>query len=65
LQGELAWVYWQAGSAWAQGEPKSKDEARAMVEKGRDILRQLKERAGLTDQQQGWLDLIEAEQKEK
>jgi hypothetical protein len=34
------------------------------VEKGRDILRQLKEQTGLTAQQaqqQGWLDSIEAD----
>ena len=41
FQGELAWVYWQTGSAWAQVEPKSRNESREMVEKGRDILRQL------------------------
>ena len=32
-----------------------------MLEKGRDIVRQLKERTGLGVQQQGWLDLIEAD----
>jgi hypothetical protein len=32
-----------------------------MVEKGRDILRHLKERTGLTDQQQKWLGEIEAD----
>jgi hypothetical protein len=32
-----------------------------MVEKGRDILRQLKERTALTVDQQGWLDSIEAD----
>ena len=60
-QGDLAWVYWRTGSAWAEVEPKSKNEARAMVEKGRDILRQLKERTGLTANQRGWLDSIEAD----
>lgn len=47
-QSALALVSWRTGFAWAQVEPKSKNEARAMVEKGRDILRQLKERTGLT-----------------
>jgi hypothetical protein len=60
-QRDLAWISWQTGSAWAEVEPKSRNEARAMVEKGRDILHQLKERAGLTAEQQRWLDLIEAE----
>ena len=60
-QRDIAWVYWQTGSAWAEVEPKSKNEARAMVEKGRDILRQLKERTGLTANQQRWLDSIEAD----
>jgi Tetratricopeptide repeat len=60
-QGDLAWVYWKTGSAWGQVEPKSRNEAREMVEKGRDILRQLKERTGLTAQQQKCLDLIEAD----
>jgi hypothetical protein len=32
-----------------------------MIEKGRDILRQLKERTGLGAQQQGWLDSIQAD----
>lgn len=32
-----------------------------MVEKGRDILRQLKGRTGLTATQQGWLDSIETD----
>ena len=60
-QRDLAWVYWRTGSAWAQVEPKSKNEGRAMVERGRDILRQLKERTRLTANQQGWLDSIEAD----
>jgi hypothetical protein len=60
-QGDLAWVDWRIGSVWAKVDPKSKNEARAMVEKGRDILRQLKERSGLTANQQEWLDSIEAD----
>ena len=32
-----------------------------MIEKGRDILRQLKERTGLAVQEQGWLDSIDAD----
>ena len=60
-QGDLAWVSWRTGATWAEVEPKSKNEARAMVEKGRDILRQLKARTGLTANQQKWLDAIEAD----
>jgi hypothetical protein len=60
-QSNLAWAYWRIGSTWARVDPKSKSEARATVEKGRDILRQLKERSGLTANQQGWLDSIEAD----
>jgi hypothetical protein len=60
-QGDLAWVYWQTGSAWAQAEPNSKNEARAMMEKGRDILRQLKEGRRLTANMQKWLDSIEVD----
>ena len=32
-----------------------------MVEKGHDVLRQLKTRAGLTVEQQRWLDEMEAD----
>jgi tetratricopeptide (TPR) repeat protein len=58
-QSDSALAYWKTGSAWALVEPKSRNEARAMVERGRDILRQLKERTGLTAIQQGLLDAIE------
>jgi hypothetical protein len=63
-QGELAWIYWKTGSVWSKAEPKSKSEALTMAEKGRHILRQLKERTGLTAIQQGWLDSIEADLRE-
>jgi tetratricopeptide (TPR) repeat protein len=33
-QRDLAVAYWRTGSAWVEAEPKSKNEARAMVEKG-------------------------------
>jgi hypothetical protein len=58
-QSDLALLYWVTGSAWANAEPKSKNEARAMVEKGRDIFRQLKERSGLSAREQHLLLLIE------
>jgi hypothetical protein len=45
----------------AKGRGEIEEEARAMVENGRDILRQLKERTGFTGQQQGWLGEIEAD----
>ena len=44
----------------ARAEPKSKTEAREMVRKAQDILRSLKERTGLTAQQQDWLNSIES-----
>lgn len=49
------------GAVRAEVVPKSKSEARVMAEKARDILRQLKARPGLTDDQQRWLDSIEAD----
>lgn len=60
-QGALGWIYWQTGAVWRKVEPQSKGEALAMVEKGHDVLRQLKERAGLTVEQQRWLDEMEAD----
>jgi tetratricopeptide (TPR) repeat protein len=58
-QGDLAYSYWKMGEAWSKVDPKSKREAQTMVEKGHDILRQLKKRTGLTAEQQKWLDAIE------
>ena len=60
-QCDLALVYWKTGSVWAQVEPKSRNEARATVERGRDILRQMKEHMGLTAVHQEWLNSIEAD----
>jgi hypothetical protein len=60
-QSDLAWNYWRIGSARAEVEPTLKNEAQEMVEKGRDILGQLKARTGLTAMQQEWLDSIEAD----
>jgi tetratricopeptide (TPR) repeat protein len=60
-QHDLAWIYWRTGSTWAKVEPESRKEARGMLEKGRDVLRESKERTGLTANAQGWLDGIEAE----
>ena len=53
-------MYFRTGTTLARAEPKSKSDAREMVQKAQDILRSLKERTGLTAQQQGWLDSIEA-----
>jgi tetratricopeptide (TPR) repeat protein len=58
-QGDLAFAYWNAGELWSQVEADSKLKAREMIEKGRDILRDLRERVGLTAPQQSWLDAIE------
>jgi hypothetical protein len=58
-QGDLAFSYFLTGTTLARAEPKSKTEAREMIRKAQDILRRLKERTGLTAQQQGWFDSIE------
>jgi|SRR5271165_5969308 len=60
-QVDIAFSYWRTGTALARADQQSEKEARSMVEKGRDILRQLKEQKGLSAQQQGWLDAIEAD----
>ena len=59
-QRELAFSYFRNGTTLEQVEPKSKTDAREMLRKGRDILGSLKERIGLTGQQQGWLDEIDS-----
>ena len=59
-QGELAFSYFRTGTTLEQVEPKSKTDAREMLRKGRDILGSLKERIGLTGQQQGWLEEIDS-----
>ncbi|MBV9491714.1 MAG: tetratricopeptide repeat protein, partial [Verrucomicrobia bacterium] len=58
-QGDLAFASWRVGTLWGQVEPASKPEARAMVQKARDVLLALKQGRGLTRLQQGWLDAIE------
>jgi tetratricopeptide (TPR) repeat protein len=60
-QGDLAFSYWRTAVTLARVESKAKDEARAMVEKGRDVLRQLKTHTGLTPQQENWLNDIESD----
>src|SRR5437667_417302 len=60
-QADLAFSYWRTGTRLARSDAQSKKDARTMVEKGRDILRALKTRTGLTRQQQQWLDSIEAD----
>ena len=60
-QADFAFSCWQTGTTLARSDPQSKKEARTMVGKGRDILRQLKTRTGLTANQQQWLDSIEAD----
>jgi tetratricopeptide (TPR) repeat protein len=54
-QGDLGWIYWQTGAVLEKVQPGSKEEGVAMVQKGHDILGQLKERTGLTVEQQKWL----------
>src|SRR6266576_1098863 len=60
-QADLAFSYWRTGTRLARSDAQSKKDARTMVEKGRDILRALKTRTGLTLQQQQWLDSMEAD----
>ena len=60
-QADLAYSYWKTGEVWSKVDPRSKNESRAMAEKGRDILRELKKRTGLTIDQQNWLNAIEAD----
>jgi tetratricopeptide (TPR) repeat protein len=60
-QADLAYSYWRTGTSLVRSDPNSRNEARSMIEKGRDILRQLKERTGLGVLQQSWLDSIEAD----
>lgn len=60
-QRDLARSYWRTGTTLARSEPRSKKEGRTMVEKGRDILHLLKERTGLTAQQQELVAAIEAD----
>jgi tetratricopeptide (TPR) repeat protein len=60
-QADLAYCYWQTGATLATSDRHSQKEARSMIEKGRDILRQLKEHKGLGVQQQSWLDSIEVD----
>jgi tetratricopeptide (TPR) repeat protein len=60
-QGDMAFSYWRVGMTLARAERESNMQAREMIENGRDILRQLKQRTGLTGQQQQWLEAIEAD----
>ena len=60
-QADLAFSYWRTGTRLTRSDPQSKKDARTMVEKGRDILRELRTRGGLTRQQQQWFDSIEAD----
>jgi tetratricopeptide (TPR) repeat protein len=60
-QAGLGWIYWQTGAVLEKVQPGSKEEGLAMVQKGHDILRQLKERTGLTVEQQKWLDKSETD----
>lgn len=58
-QGQLAFGYWRTGKTLARGTPNSKDEGRAKLQQGRDLLRSMQEHFGLNSQQQKWLDEIE------
>jgi eukaryotic-like serine/threonine-protein kinase len=58
-QGELGFAYGQAGDTQARAEPAKKQEALAMLERGRSLLLQLRESNGLTARQQQYLEMIE------
>ena len=60
-QGDMAFSYWRTGVTLVGAEPKSNMQAREMLQKGYNILSQLKERTGLTAQQQQWLDGCDAD----
>jgi hypothetical protein len=60
-QADLAYSYFHVGITLPRAEPKSKQDAQAMMQKGRDILRGLKKRNALTAEQQKWLDEVESE----
>jgi tetratricopeptide (TPR) repeat protein len=60
-QVDVAFSCWRTGTTLARSDSRSGKEARSMVEKARDKLRQLKEQTSLTAQQQGWLDSIETD----
>jgi len=60
-QADLAYSYFHVGITRASVEPSPKQEAQAIMEKGRDILRDLKKRNSLTAEQNGWLAEIESE----
>jgi tetratricopeptide (TPR) repeat protein len=60
-QADLAYSYFHVGITRASVEPSRKQEAQAIMEKGRDILRDLKKRNSLTAEQNGWLAEIESE----
>lgn len=60
-QGDLAVTCWRTGATMLKTEPKSNSEAIKLIERGRENLRDLKEHASLTSEQQSWLDGMEAD----
>jgi tetratricopeptide (TPR) repeat protein/AAA+ ATPase superfamily predicted ATPase len=58
---DLGYSYFHTGLAQSKIEPNSKQQAQAVMTKGQDILRNLKERNALTAEQQKWLDEVESE----
>jgi tetratricopeptide (TPR) repeat protein len=60
-QADLAYSYFHVGMTQAKAQPNPKEDTQAMMQKGRDILRDLKKRNALTAEQQKWLDEIESE----
>ena len=60
-QGNLAETCWRLAAAQLSLDAKSKPDAIKLLERAREILRDLKSRASLTSEQQSWLDGIEAD----
>jgi tetratricopeptide (TPR) repeat protein len=60
-QADLGYSYFHVGVTQSKVDLNSKEQGQAAMVKGRNILRQLKERKALTAEQQGWLAEIEAE----
>ncbi len=60
-QGDLAETCWRIGATQLSVDPKSKSEATKLLERAREILREIKARASLTSEQQSWLDGVEGD----
>ncbi|MDQ6912235.1 MAG: tetratricopeptide repeat protein [Verrucomicrobiota bacterium] len=60
-QADLAQTCWRMGETQLALDARSRPDAVKLLERGREILRDLKTRASLTSEQQEWLDGIEGD----